>query len=163
MSEIEKTCENCEFEFESEYGIHCIKCIHNASDISEQFQPKAKYVERSKSIDSFAQRLADECPEKAFKIEIDGEELEVIAVDDIKGLIIDVAEIVKRKVQKRAGFAALDASQEDPNKEIKAKAIDEFVEAIANEMKEYEGKDKKYTFISLSIIKRIAEQLKGGE
>ena len=51
----------------------------------------------------------------------------------------------------------------DFRKEVRAKAIDDFVKAIANEMKEYEGEDKSYTFVSLSMIERIAEQLKGGE
>lgn len=46
--------------------------------------------------------------------------------------------------------------------EIREKVIAEFVEAITNEVKEYEGEDKSYTFVSLSMIERIAERLKGG-
>lgn len=37
MSEIEKICENCKWEYEDEFGKHCRNCIHNAE---EHFKPK---------------------------------------------------------------------------------------------------------------------------
>ena len=40
MSKIEKTCENCKYEYESVDGFHCINCIHNAHN---NFKPKAIY------------------------------------------------------------------------------------------------------------------------
>ena len=43
---------------------------------------------------------------------------------------------------------------------IREKTIDEFVEAIANK---YEGEVKSCIYVSLSMIERIAEELKGGE
>lgn len=39
MSDIEKTCENCEYEHEDIEGTHCRHCIHNAE---EHFKPKEK-------------------------------------------------------------------------------------------------------------------------
>ena len=47
------------------------------------------------SVDEFAKKLANECNEKTFKIELDGETVDVIAVDDMKDLIFDVAKSVK--------------------------------------------------------------------
>ena len=38
MNEIEKTCENCMYEMESEDGLHCRNCIHNTM-IQENFEP----------------------------------------------------------------------------------------------------------------------------
>lgn len=37
MSDMEKTCENCEYECEDMEGMHCRHCIHNAE---EHFEPK---------------------------------------------------------------------------------------------------------------------------
>ena len=44
--------------------------------------------------------------------------------------------------------------------EVREKTIEEFVEAIANK---YEGEDKGCIYVSLSMIERIAEELKGGD
>lgn len=49
------------------------------------------------SIDEFAEKLAGECNEKTFQIELDGEAVSVITVDDMTDLIFDVAESVKGK------------------------------------------------------------------
>ena len=58
MSEIEKTCENCEYEHEDLEGTHCRHCIHNAE---EHFKQKEiHYTEqeiRNKVIDEFAEKL----------------------------------------------------------------------------------------------------------
>lgn len=37
--ELEKTCENCKYEYEDMEGAHCRHCIHNAE---ERFEPKEK-------------------------------------------------------------------------------------------------------------------------
>lgn len=37
--ELEKTCENCKYEYEDMEGTHCRHCIHNAE---ENFEPKEK-------------------------------------------------------------------------------------------------------------------------
>ncbi len=91
---IEKTCENCEYEYVSQYGLPCIKCIHNGGDV-EKFELKAKYVERGKTVDEFKEVLIGWSGEKSFKVELDGEETDVITVDDFKDLVISVAELLK--------------------------------------------------------------------
>ena len=57
MTEVEKTCENCEYELEDIEGTHCRHCIHNAI---EQFKPKEiHYTEqeiRNKAIDEFTRK-----------------------------------------------------------------------------------------------------------
>ena len=54
--ELEKTCENCEYEFEDMEGTHCRHCIHNAE---EHFALKINHEKeiRAKAIDEFAERL----------------------------------------------------------------------------------------------------------
>ena len=37
MEDIERSCENCKYENEDIAGVHCINCVHNASD---NFEPK---------------------------------------------------------------------------------------------------------------------------
>lgn len=55
----------------------------------------------------------------------------------------------------------------DFKKEVRENAIDELVEAIEKKIKEDASKEEGdrpiLSFISLSGIKRLAEQLKGGE
>lgn len=52
--ELEKTCENCKYEFESCEGEHCRHCIHSAE---EHFEPKiivpTEAEIRAKAIDEF--------------------------------------------------------------------------------------------------------------
>lgn len=91
---IEKTCENCEYEHEGQFGPHCRNCIHNAS---EQFIPKAKYTERARIVDAFAEKLADVCSINTFQIELGGLPVDVMTIDNITELIFDVAEEVKGK------------------------------------------------------------------
>lgn len=54
--DLEKTCENCEYESEDIEGKHCRKCIHNAE---EHFVPKINHEKeiRAKAIDEFVGRL----------------------------------------------------------------------------------------------------------
>lgn len=56
--ELEKTCENCEYENEDMEGTHCRHCIHNAE---EHFEPKTCYAKeqeiRNKAIDDFAEQI----------------------------------------------------------------------------------------------------------
>lgn len=56
--ELEKTCENCEYENEDMEGTHCRHCIHNAT---ENFEPKTScYNEqeiRNKVISEFAESV----------------------------------------------------------------------------------------------------------
>lgn len=58
VEELEKTCENCEYENEDMEGTHCRHCIHNAE---EHFEPKTCYVKkqeiRNMVIDDFISRL----------------------------------------------------------------------------------------------------------
>lgn len=91
---IEQTCENCEYEFENEYGQHCIRCVHKASD---QFIPKAKYTDRSRVVDTFAENVIEGCEEKSFTVIIGGEEVPVISIDGMTDIVMNVAELVKGK------------------------------------------------------------------
>jgi hypothetical protein len=54
--ELEKTCENCEYESEDMEGTHCRHCIHNAE---EHFAPKINHEKeiRAKAIDEFAEQM----------------------------------------------------------------------------------------------------------
>jgi hypothetical protein len=56
--ELEKTCENCKYDYEDMEGAHCRHCIHSAE---ERFEPKEKETSeteiRNKAIDEFAERL----------------------------------------------------------------------------------------------------------
>lgn len=56
--ELEKTCENCKYEFESCEGEHCRHCIHSAE---EHFEPKiivpTEAEIRNQAIDEFAHRI----------------------------------------------------------------------------------------------------------
>lgn len=58
IKEIEKTCENCEYEYEDMEGTHCRHCIHNAT---ENFKPKTDNVTvkkiREDAIKEFAERM----------------------------------------------------------------------------------------------------------
>ena len=62
--ELEKTCENCEYEYEDFEGTHCRHCIHNAE---EHFEPKVivptEQEIRAKAIDEFAEKLSLEISE----------------------------------------------------------------------------------------------------
>lgn len=57
--ELEKTCENCEYECEDMEGTHCRHCIHNAE---EQFKPKINHEKeiRAKAIDEFCNEIVAE-------------------------------------------------------------------------------------------------------
>ena len=58
MSEVEKTCENCEYEHEDIEGTHCRHCIHNAIECFKQ--KEINYTEqgiRNKAIDEFAEMV----------------------------------------------------------------------------------------------------------
>ena len=60
MSEIEKTCENCEYELEDMEGMHCRHCIHNAEE--HFMQKEIHYTEqeiRNKAIDDFLERIKE--------------------------------------------------------------------------------------------------------
>ena len=69
MTEIEKTCENCRYEFEDMEGVHCRHCIHNAE---EHFEPKEVELSeqkiRAKAIDEFAERLKEKYEEHNFDL-----------------------------------------------------------------------------------------------
>lgn len=57
--ELEKTCENCEYESEDMEGTHCRHCIHNAE---EHFAPKINHEKeiRAKAIDEFVEAIETE-------------------------------------------------------------------------------------------------------
>ena len=58
MREIEKTCENCEYELEDIEGAHCRHCIHNAEEHFEPKKQSKQYMEiRNKAIDEFAKEI----------------------------------------------------------------------------------------------------------
>ena len=63
IEELEKTCENCEYEHEDIEGSHCRHCIHNAE---EHFEPKTirkkEKVIRNKAIEEFADRMISMMP-----------------------------------------------------------------------------------------------------
>lgn len=66
-----------------------------------------------------------------------------------------------------AGFVVMDISQEDYDKEIRNKAIDEFAEQmkdlIAKNVEDAESSNDLCCEIFQSEIDEIAEQMKGGE
>jgi hypothetical protein len=57
--ELEKTCENCEYENEDMESTHCRHCIHNAE---EHFAPKINHEKeiRNKAIDDFVKLFIEE-------------------------------------------------------------------------------------------------------
>ena len=69
MSEIEKTCENCEYELEDMEGMHCRHCIHSAEEHFKLKEIRDTEQEiRNKVIDEFVEILVrnksyvvDEC------------------------------------------------------------------------------------------------------
>lgn len=62
MREIEKTCENCEYELEDVDGIHCRHCIHNADEHFEPKKQSKQYMEiRNKAIDEFSEQMKKMC------------------------------------------------------------------------------------------------------
>lgn len=65
MSEIEKTCENCEHELEDAESRYCIHCIHNAI---ENFEPKTMKMSekeiRNKAIDDFRSAILQKFTEE---------------------------------------------------------------------------------------------------
>ena len=74
--ELEKTCENCKYDYEDMEGTHCRHCIHNAE---ERFEPKVivsteKEI-RAKAIDEFAERMIIMMPGHRHDIEQIAEEL----------------------------------------------------------------------------------------
>lgn len=81
----------------------CIKiieetCWRDADMLVEnirEFWSKAKHTERDKTVDEVTERLASACSDKSFKVELDGVETDVITVDDLKDLVLNVAELVK--------------------------------------------------------------------
>lgn len=62
--ELEKTCENCKYEYEDMEGTHCRHYIHNAE---EHFEPKEVELSekeiRAKAIDEFAEMLKEKYEE----------------------------------------------------------------------------------------------------
>lgn len=58
--ELEKTCENCKYEFESCEGEHCRHCIHSAD---EHFEPKiivpTEAEIRNQAIDEFVKKICE--------------------------------------------------------------------------------------------------------
>ena len=55
MSEVEKTCENCKYDYEDIEGAHCRRCIHNAE---EHFEPKTDNI-----LDEFITAYKEYCEE----------------------------------------------------------------------------------------------------
>lgn len=78
--ELEKTCENCKYEFEDIEGTHCRHCIHNAE---EHFEPKIivpiEAEIRNQAIDEFAERLKGKYGCFGYIDEIKFEEVDEIA------------------------------------------------------------------------------------
>lgn len=61
MSEVEKTCENCEYEHEDLEGTHCRHCIHIAEEHFKLKEIRATEQEiRNKAIDEFTEKLSQE-------------------------------------------------------------------------------------------------------
>jgi len=60
--ELEKTCENCKYDYEDMEGTHCRHCIHSAE---ERFEPKEKETSeteiRNKAIDEYLNLLCEHC------------------------------------------------------------------------------------------------------
>lgn len=63
--ELEKTCENCEYENEDMESAHCRHCIHNAE---EHFAPKINHEKeiRNKAIDDFVKLFIEEDSKHIF-------------------------------------------------------------------------------------------------
>lgn len=83
MSEIEKTCENCEYENEDMEGTHCRHCIHNAE---EHFAPKINHEKeiRNKAIDEFSERIKRfvDCGHLCSPTEIRWSDLSIVEMID---------------------------------------------------------------------------------
>ena len=61
--ELEKTCENCEYENEDMESTHCRHCIHNAE---EHFAPKINHEKeiRNKAIDDLCEEFRKDWEEQ---------------------------------------------------------------------------------------------------
>ena len=86
MEEIEKTCENCRYEFEDMEGAHYRHCINNAT---ENFEPKdivlTEQEIRAKAIDEFASTLIPRLTDAIYQKD----------VESMTNLINDVATELK--------------------------------------------------------------------
>ena len=92
--ELEKTCENCKYDYEDMEGTHCRHCIHNAE---ERFEPKVivsteKEI-RAKVIDEFAERLQDKV--ESFQAKINGFKADVLTLDYFVEFVDEIAEELK--------------------------------------------------------------------
>ena len=92
--ELEKTCENCEYESEDMEGTHCRHCIHNAE---EHFAPKINHEKeiRAKAIDEFAEMICIKCEEMACTTTINGRYMDILTLDGITDEVMEIAEQLK--------------------------------------------------------------------
>ena len=90
--ELEKTCENCEYESEDMEGTHCRHCIHNAA---EHFAPKINHEKeiRAKAIDEFVEKLNTDV--ESFEAEVNGIRADLLTLDYFSEFVFDVAEQMK--------------------------------------------------------------------
>ena len=90
--ELEKTCENCEYENEDIEGSHCMHCIHNAV---EHFAPKINHEKeiRAKAIDEFVEKLNTDV--ESFEAEVNGIRADLLTLDYFSEFVFDVAEQMK--------------------------------------------------------------------
>lgn len=83
--EIEKTCENCKYDYESMEGDHCRHCIHSAE---ENFEPKEIVLTekeiRNEAITDFAERLKSyvDCGHLCSPTEIRWSDLDIVKMID---------------------------------------------------------------------------------
>lgn len=94
MEQIEKTCENCKWDFEDMEGSHCRHCIHNAE---ERFEPKEKELSemeiRTKAIEEFAERLITNA--ESFQAEVNGFRADLMTHDYFMEFVDEIAESMK--------------------------------------------------------------------
>lgn len=94
MEQIEKTCENCKYDYEDMEGSHCRHCIHNAV---ENFEPKENELSeteiRNKAIEEFAERLITNA--ESFTAEVNGIRADLMTHDYFMEFVDEIAESMK--------------------------------------------------------------------
>ena len=97
MSEIEKTCENCEYEYEDIEGTHCRHCIHNAEEHFKLKEIRATEQDiRNKAIDEFVEKLANNV--ESFEGTVNGIRASLMTEDYFHEYVWEMAEQMKKGV-----------------------------------------------------------------
>jgi len=134
MAEIEKTCENCKYEFEDFEGTHCRHCIHSAE---ERFEPKEKTEDELEVELKFLRQWKSDVTEDFCKY--DASSVEEIAVHARNKAIDEFAEKISLEISERIIWGMLvDSDKDNSFSDTSDKIVDYVIDTakkIAEEMK----------------------------